>query len=479
MKRINTLLIISMFLALNVLGQEKPNVLFIAVDDLNDYVSCMNGALKVPTPNIDKLASQGVLFANAHCQAPICGPSRASIMTGLYPSTSGNYLQLRDTDIVKSNEMTRNAIFMPDYFEQHGYKTMAVGKIYHNGDAAKTFDEYGGRFSWMGPKPKKRFKYDPSQIDGKIGNTQTDWGAYPKHDSLMADYQSAKWAIHKLQENHKKPFFMAVGFVRPHVPWYAPKKWFDKFPLSDIKLPPYKENDYDDISEFGKKVTNAPMMPTTEELIESGEWKNVLQAYMACVAFVDAQIGKVLEALEKSKYAKNTIVVLWADHGYHLGEKNRFAKQALWERDTRTVLIFKDINSEMGKICKEPVQLIDIYPTLLELCNLSPYKLAEGHSLGGLIKENDKNWSHPALTFYGKGNIAVRNDKFRLIEYEDGSLELYDLSKDPNEWRNLCNSNAHQKIIKNLKQYIPETWADLSKYSYYNFNKYFINKTDN
>ncbi|MCB9258781.1 MAG: sulfatase [Ignavibacteriales bacterium] len=474
---LNLILIYLLTLTLKVYGQRKPNVLFIAIDDLNDYVNCMDGSIKIPTPNIDKLAQQGILFTNAHCQAPICGPSRASIMTGLFPSTSGNYLQLKDVDIKKSNKTTRNAIFLPDYFEQHGYKTMAVGKIYHNGDAAKTFDEYGGRFSWMGPKPKERFKYDPSKIDGKKGSTQTDWGAYPEHDSLMTDYQSAKWAVNKLQQTHDMPFFMAVGFVRPHVPWYAPKKWFEMFPIDSIKTPPYKKDDFDDIPEFAKKVADAPMMPTTEELIKSGEWKDVLQAYMACVAFVDAQVGKVIDALEKSKYADNTIVVLWADHGYHLGEKNRFAKQALWERDTRTILIFKDINGISGIKSDNPVQLIDIYPTLLDLCDLPPNKMTEGHSLKSLINNTNKDWSNPAISFYGKGNIAIRNNQYRLIQYEDHSIELYDLINDPNEWHNLAESIEHQEIIKELIQFIPEEWADLSNYSNYDFNEYFIEKS--
>lgn len=461
MKNIKLLLVLLALLMLNVFGQDKPNVLFIAIDDLNDYANCMNGSIKVPTPNIDKLAQKGTIFTNAHCQAPICGPSRASIMTGLYPSTTGNYLQLKDRDIKKGNEAANKAIFMPDYFEQYGYKSMAVGKIYHNGDTANTFDEYGGRFSWMGPKPKERFHYDPSKFDHKVGSTQTDWGIYPEYDSLMTDYKSSKWAINKLQQKHDKPFFMAVGFVRPHVPWYAPKKWFDLFPLDSIETPPYKIDDFDDIPDFGKRVSNAPMMPTTEELIKSGEWKSALQAYMACIAFVDAQVGKVLDALENSKHADNTIIVLWADHGYHLGEKNRFAKQALWERDTRTLLIFKDIDGSSGKICVAPVQLLDIYPTLIDMCKLPPSELLEGHS----------------LSFYGEGNIAIRDQRFRLIKYEDGSLELYDMKNDPNEWYNLAKNKEYKNTIHNLTKYIPRHWAPLSEYSNYSFNKYFIKKS--
>lgn len=457
----------------NLQAQDRPNILFISIDDLNDYVNCMNGSVKALTPNIDRLASQGVLFNNAHCQAPICGPSRASIMTGLYPSSSGNYLQLNDPNIKKSNDLTAKSTFMPDYFESFGYKTMGAGKIYHGGDKANTFDEYGGRFDWFGPKPPERMNYDPSILPHKSGGTMTDWGAYPEHDSLMTDYKVANWAISKLQEQHDSPFFLAAGFVRPHVPWHVPKKWFDQFPLEDIVLPPYKADDMDDIPELGKRVNEAPMMPTTEELIASNEWKPAVQAYLASIAFVDYQVGKVLDALENSTYADNTIVVLWSDHGYHLGEKNRFAKQALWERNTRTVLIFKPLFNTATKLIQEPVQLLDIYPTLLSLCNLPEYELSEGHSLIPLMKNEQEEWRYPAISMYGEGNVAIRTKNYRLIRYEDDSFELYDMVNDPNEWNNLAGNKSYDQIKEELAGWIPEVWAPISPYSYYKFNEYF------
>jgi len=456
-------------------SQEKPNVLFIGIDDLNDWVGCMDGHPQTKTPNIDKLASEGILFTNAHCQAPICGPSRASIMTGLFPTTSGNYLQLNDKDIKRSNKIAQKAIFLNDYFEQYGYNTMGVGKIYHNGDGAETFNEYGGVFEKMGPKPKKRFNYNPAWF-GKPGNTQTDWGAFPDVDSKMPDYKSAAWAVERLKQKHEKPFFLAVGFVRPHVPWYVPQKWFNKFPVEEIYSPPYLITDMDDVPEMGKRVTDVPMMPTTEWLIETNQWKDVLQAYLACINFVDSQIGKVLQALEESEYANNTIVVLWSDHGYHLGEKNRFAKQALWERDTKTVLIFKTPDGKSNQKCDKPVQLLDIYPTLVELCNLPGNEMNEGHSLVSLINnpESDK-WTYVAISSYGKNNIAITDNRYRLIQYEDSSIEFYDLKNDPNEWINLANQKKYQKKISRLKSFIPKRQADLSKYSYYHINEYFKN----
>jgi arylsulfatase A-like enzyme len=455
-----------------VAAQQKPNVLFIAIDDLNDWVGCMEGHPQALTPNIDRLAAQATLFTNAHCQAPICGPSRASVMTGIYPSRSGNYLQLNDQEIKKSNDVVAKTTFLPDHFEAHGYKTMAVGKIYHNGDGAKTFQEYGGVFEKFGPKPQKRMKYDPAWF-GDVGSTQTDWGAYPEHDSLMPDFKSAEWAKAKLSEVHNSPFFLAVGFVRPHVPYHVPQKWFDMFPADQIITPPYKKDDYDDIPEMGRRVNHAPMMPTTEWLIETNQWRDMLQGYLACVAFVDAQVGKVLDALENSRYASNTIVVLWSDHGYSLGEKNRSAKQSLWDRSTRAPLIIKDIKGKSGQKCPAPVQLIDMYPTLIDLCGLKPLDYLDGNSLMPLLSNPGKQWEHTSRIMYGEGNAAIVGHRYRLIQYEDGSQELYDLKKDPNEWTNLAAKKKYQKTIALMHKDLPTEWAKNSEWSIYPFNEYF------
>ena len=459
-------------------AKPKPNVLFIAIDDLNDWVGCLGGHPQTISPNIDELASKGLLFTNAHCQAPISGPSRASIMTGLFPSTSGNYFHVSDGNIKKSNDVAGSVEFLPDYFEKYGYKTMGVGKIYHNGDKAETFDEFGGVFleNMYGPTPETRFKYDPTWFDDKVGGTQTDWGVYPENDSILPDYKSAQWAISKLKENHKKPFFLAVGFIRPHVPWYVPQKWFDMFSTADIITPPYNPNDFDDIPEMGVRVSDVPAMPTTEWLIETNQWKEVVRAYLACIAFVDEQVGKVLEQLNNSSYADNTIVILWSDHGYHLGEKNRFAKQALWERNTRVPLIIRTPDMKQGKKTNAPVQLIDMYPTLVELCGLPEYQLAEGKSLLPLIKNPRKKWNHTAKSVYGINNIAVRNERYRLIQYEDNSLELYDLKKDPNEWVNLAEQKKYKKIISILRSSIPQGWADSSQYGNPPNSNYFNSK---
>jgi arylsulfatase A-like enzyme len=215
------------------------------------------------------------------------------------------------------------------------------------------------------------------------------------------------------------------------------------------------------------------MMPTTEWLLERGAWKDAVQAYLASIAFVDHQVGKVLDALERSDYAQNTIVVLWSDHGYHIGEKNRFAKQALWQESIRVPLIIKAPNISKTGTCSAPVQLIDMYPTLLELCGLPAYDKAEGHSLVPLLKRPGSSWKHHALSFYGVGNFAVTGKRYRLIRYEDGSQEFYDLKKDPNEWTNLAGEKKYQRRKARLEASIPKTQAPLAKQSKYNINAYF------
>jgi iduronate 2-sulfatase len=452
---------------------KQPNVLFIAVDDLNDWIGCIGGHPNTKTPNIDKLASQGTLFTNAHCQAPICGPSRASLMTGLLPSTTGIYGMVGDNRIRESNDATRICTFLPEYFKQYGYKTMGIGKLFHNHAPEGVFDVSSGRIPGFGPAPKKRLKWD-GKSGPDHGGTSTDWGAFPNEDKEMPDYLSAQWTIERLGENHEKPFFLAVGFLRPHVPWHVPQKWFDKFPPDQLETPPYLPNDYDDIPEIGKQIADLPMMPTTEWAIEHNEWRNIVQAYLACVSFVDFYIGEILTALEKSRYADNTIIVLWADHGYFIGEKNRFGKHAIWERATRAPLIISAPGYKKGQVSGKPVGMIDIYPTLLDLCNFQSNSQNEGHSLKPLLMDPNADWPHVTITTYGRNNHAIRDEFFRYIHYEDGSEELYDHRNDNDEWYNLANEKNYQTEKERLKQFLPEINRPWAPTSVYDYNKYFI-----
>ena len=450
----------------------QPNVLFIAVDDLNDWIGVMRGHPDALTPNMDKLASRGVLFQNAHCQAPLCGPSRASVMTGLRPSTTGIYGMIDDNRIRDDNEATRDIILLPEYFQREGYHTMGIGKLFHEHAPQSLFDESGGRATGFGPVPKKPFKWSGKAPEG-YGGTGTDWGAFPEEDSLMPDYQSAMWACERLKKNYDKPFFLAVGFLRPHAPFYAPQRWFDQYQLSGIDMPPYKPDDLSDVPEKALAINDLPMMPSTIWAIESGEWANIVHAYLASVSFVDDQVGKLLKALEASPYADNTIIVLWSDHGYRLGEKGTFAKHALWEEATHAPLIFAGPGVPQGKVVAEAVELLSIYPTLLELSGLPAYKKNEGRSLVPLMEDPATKTEGYAITTYGMNNHSVRTKDYRYIRYEDGTEEMYDHRKDPNEWKNVAGEKSYRKTIGRMKKYLPDVNVPWTRHSSYNFQPYF------
>lgn len=454
-----------------------PNVLYIAVDDLNTYVGCLGGHPNAITPNIDRLAAKGMLFENAHCQAPICGPSRASIHSGLRPSSSGIYLQISDKKLREASGATRSATFLPDYLEQHGYRTWGCGKIFHKGDGAGMFDDFG-HGSNMGPKPAKRINYDPAWFEDRKGTTQTDWGAFPDEDEEMPDYKTADWVIDRLRrlsqepEGERQPFFLAAGFVRPHVPWTVPKVWFDKHDLKGIELPAYNPDDANDLPAISRRVNEAPMMPAMDWLLKDDRWKELLQGYLASTTFVDHQIGRVLDALEESGLADSTYVVLWSDHGYHVGEKGRVAKQSLWRESSRVPMVFAGPGIGKGR-CGRPVQLLDVYPTLLDLLDLPGNPQNEGHSLKPLLHDPKADWDHVAITTYGRNNHAVEDDRYRYIHYEDGSEELYDLEKDPHSWKNLAANPETSSIRERLRKHLPSVNVPNSKASRYDFNDYF------
>lgn len=459
---------------------KHPNVLFIAVDDLNDWLGCMNGHPNTKTPNMDKLASQGVLFTNAHCQAPLCGPSRASLMTGLRPSTTGIYGMIDDNEIKNDNEVTKDIVFLPEYFKNNGYYTMGIGKLFHHHAPEGLFHESGGRAKGFGPLPPKRFVWDGfgTSDKKKYGRTSTDWGAYPEVDSLMPDYQSADWAIDRLGRDFDSPFFLAVGFLRPHVPLYVPQKWFDMHPVESLEMTPYNPNDLDDVPPVALQINDLPMMPSTQWAIENGEWANIIQAYLACISFVDHQIGRVLEALENSKYADNTVIVLWSDHGYRMGEKETFAKHALWEEATNAPLMFAAPDLPKGKVINEPAEMLSIYPTLLDLCGLPAYDRNEGIDLVPLMLSEQTPEDFTAITTFGMNNHGLRTSQYRYIQYEDGGEELYDHETDPNEWTNLAGAPEYETTKEELKEFLPTVNEKWNVHSEYSFQPYFVEQKE-
>ncbi len=427
------------------IADDKPNVLLISIDDLNDWVGCLGGHPQALTPNIDRLTESGVLFGNAHCQSPVCNPSRASMMTGRYPHTTGIYFLSPD---LKQAPVLEGVLTLPEVFAANGYKTMASGKIFHGGDK-RFFQEYH-RSGGFGRKLKEK-------ISQPHGHPLWDWGAIPVTDDEMSDMVCAKWAANKLEKTYDQPFFMGVGFYRPHVPMYTPPKWFDMHPREKIQLPLVRDDDRDDLSQYAIDLTNLMhVSPTHQWVTEAGQWEHAVQAYLASVTFADHCVGLVLDALESSQYADNTIVVLFSDHGFHLGEKQRWAKRSLWEDGTRVPLVISSPGFDGGQRTDRPAELIDVFPTLLELAGLPNDPSQEGQSLVPLMKNPNKAWEHPAITTFGLGNVAIRSTRYRFIEYVDGSREFYDLSKDPHEWTNLASNPEYAELIAQHAAFLPK-----------------------
>jgi arylsulfatase A-like enzyme len=425
----------------------RPNVLFIAIDDLNDWTGCLGGHPDVKTPNIDRLASRGVLFSRAYCSAPACNPSRASLLTGILPSTSGCYHNDQPWRPVMPDAVT-----LPRHFMDQGYHVAGRGKIYHGGQNDKTgwheYTEKGGD-----PKPAKL------PANGIPKTAHFDWGPVDVTDDDMDDTKVAKWASAFLQKEHDKPFFLAAGLFRPHLPWYVPRQYFDMYPLDKIALPNVNEDDLDDVPPLGRKMAKPD--GDHRKVIESNNWRRAVQGYLASITFTDTNVGRLLDALDKSRYADNTIVILWGDHGWHLGEKLHWRKFALWEEATHAPLMIAAPGvSKAGVASPRPVSFVDIYPTLCDLCGLPGPKQLEGTSLKPLLENPNKTWDRPALTTHGRENHSVRSERWRYIRYRDGSEELYDHENDELEWTNLAGKPEHAEVKKKLAARLPEVNAE-------------------
>lgn len=431
---------------------EKPNVLLIAIDDMNDWVGCLNGHPGTKTPHIDRLAKRGTLFTNAHCQAPICNPSRTSVMYGLRPSTSGIYM---NSPRPWSVPHLADKVTLPRWFAQHGYETLTTGKIYHGSGLPH------GDFDVVGPRPGQRL----NKLDARLRKDLPagvhglwDFGPQEYKESLFQDYADASWAIGELGKEREKPFFLAIGFYRPHVPFYAPVRIFNDLPLDKVTLPPVKLDDRDDLPAAATEITTNRSPPPHAWFVENDAWKPAVQAYLACIRWTDEQVGRLLDALDASAHAQNTIIVLYSDHGFHLGEKLRWTKFSLWERSTRVPFIISAPGFPKGQRCGHPAELLSVYPTLADLCGLEKNSAVEGVSLRPLLKDAAAAWPHAAITTHGKDNHSIRDRRYRYIRYYDGSEELYDMQSDPNEWKNLAFgaiSPAHQSVMARLAKSLP------------------------
>ncbi|WP_298869008.1 sulfatase [uncultured Gimesia sp.] len=421
----------------------RPNVLFIAVDDLNDWISCLGGHPDCKTPNIDRLASRGVLFKNAHCAAPACNPSRAALMTGIRPSSSGVYLNSQPW-----RPVMQHAVTLPQLYRKHGYQAIGSGKIFHGryNDPA-SWDHYLKQTG--DPKPTPAVLNDPHSRAGTI-----IWGVLDVQDREMSDYKMASYAIDYLSKKHDQPFFLACGIYRPHMPWQVPRKYYDMYPLDQIQLPNVPKNDLDDLPPAGVRM--AKPGGDHARILKTKNWRYSVQAYLASIAFADVQVGRVIDAVDASPHAKNTIIVLWGDHGWHLGEKHHWRKFSLWEEATRAPLMMVVPGvTKAGSQCEQAIDFMNIYPTLCELCSLPVGKHLDGVSLVPLLKNPAKTWDRPALTTHGRLNHAIRGNRYRLIRYRDGTEELYDHKHDPMEWKNLAEEAKYVEVKQQLAQWFP------------------------
>ena len=431
-----------------------PNVVLIAIDDLNDFEGFLGGHPQARTPHMDALAARGVVFTNAHCQAPLCNSSRTSLLMGLRPSTTGVYAL---DPWFRTDPKYKDWVTLPQHFARGGYTTLATGKIYHDAYPPKEGRVDGTEFSVWGPHenhgpiPPRKFVTTPDAI--KL----MDWGVFPERDEELGDHKVATWAAERLKSMPRdKPFFLSVGFRRPHVPCFAPQKWFDLYPESEVQLPPIKADDRADTPRFSWYTHWKLPEPRTAWMERAGELRKFVRAYLACVSFVDEQVGRVVRAIDDAGLGENTIIVLFSDHGYHLGEKGVTGKNTLWERSTRVPLIVVAPGvSKVGGRCAEPAELLDIYPTLADLAGGSLQNKLDGRSLRDQLVDPAKPSPRLAITTQGPGNHAVRSRDWRFIQYADGSRELYDLKADPNEWANLAGDSKYTEVITEHAKWLP------------------------
>ncbi len=431
----------------------SPNVLFIAIDDLNDWVGCLGGHPQANTPNLDRLARRGTVFLNAHVQAPLCNPSRASLLTGMRPSSTGIYGLAPG---IRSVAVTTNVVALPQYFSRNGYFTAGFGKVFHDGSIPAALQKF--EFDVWGPAPgmplpKEKFVHTPDDLRAM------DWGVFPADDRAQPDWITADNAIAQLQNRPKdRPFFLAAGFRLPHVPCFASQKWFGRTPPeSQIVLPPWLEDDRRDTPFFSWYLHWKLPEPRLSWLRKSNQWRPLVRAYLASTTFMDAQLGRVLDALDSSGEGSNTVVVAWSDNGWHLGEKGITGKNSLWERSTRVPLIFAGPGVTPGGRCVRPAELLDVYPTLVELCGLPAKAGLEGHSLAPQLRNASAPRKWPAITTHNQGNHSVRTEDWRYIHYADGSEELYNLRVDPNEWTNVVQVAANRSLVRKLSSWLPKT----------------------
>lgn len=434
---------------------KRPNVLFIMLDDMCDWARYLGGNTQVVTPNLDRLAARGVAFANAYAAVPFSNPSRTALLTGLFPGTTGVYQNTHD---MADSEAVQSATLLPEHFHDNGYTTVWAGKIFHTRPGEERLERMwddmrfrdGGYGPWM-----KHMERPPQGMDWR------GYEAWDGPDTDFPDIVNSRHIIGFLQQKHEKPFFAAMGIYRPHAPYTVPARFFDMYDPDGIELPYVPDDDLDDLPPYALATFYPPVCDVRQELAQwrkDGTWKNLVRAYLAGVTFADYVVGSLLDALEASPYADNTIVVLLGDNGFHQGQKQRFSKMSLWREACHVPLIVA-LPDGGGAEVQAPVSLLDIYPTLSSLCGLAAPAGLEGNDLAPLVKSPAAAWDKPCLSNYIRGNCTVHYKHWNYIRYADGSEELYDIAADEDEHHNLAGKPEHQALMQSLRRHIPTEWA--------------------
>lgn len=433
----------------------KPNVLFIAIDDLRDWVHYLGVNEQVKTPHFDRLAARGMAFTRAYCASPLCNPSRAALLSGMRPGATGVYGNNIDWRKAIPTEVTT----LPLHFKNNGYYVAGAGKIYH--------DSMRRESDWSDYLPKKgngdeddaldkeQLKAQRSGVHRVVpGESNIKLGPTGGGDETMEDYQSISYILGKLGEKRDQPFFLACGLHKPHLSWTVPKKYFDLYPLDSVLLPKNLETDLDDVPPIGVQFAK---QREHEAIVREGKWKECVQAYLATITFADAMIGRLLDGFDQSGHAADTIVCCWSDHGWHLGEKLHWHKSTLWEEGTRAPHIWVVPGlTQAGATCNRPVDYMNVYPTLCDLAGVPLPKHLQGASMKPLLADPAATWDRPAVTTFQFNNHTVRSDRWRYIHYADGGEELYDHEKDPREWTNLAKDPQFDSVKAELAKWLPK-----------------------
>ncbi|MEY2881554.1 MAG: Choline-sulfatase [Verrucomicrobiota bacterium] len=425
-----------------------PNILFIAFDDLRDWLGYL-GHAQAQTPNFDRLAQRGTSFTRSYAISTVCNPSRASTLLGLRPGATGIYGNTTDW-----RDVARDLVTLPQHFKAHGYTVLGTGKISH--DAWQRPADWTDYFqaptvgNWQEHLVARGGKLPPAAF--AVGRNVVTPLDVP--DADLSDHANTSWAIAQLQRHHTQPLFLALGIRKPHPLFEVPRKYFDLYPLEKIQLPKVNDHDRDDLPKGGLRMAG----PTEEhdDIVKADKWRELVQAYLACISFADAQLGRMLDALDASPLRDNTIVVLWSDHGWHLGEKQHWHKFTLWEESARAPLLWVAPGlTRPGSVCARTVDFTHIYPTLCDLAGLPRPAHIEGLSIRPLLADPAATWTTPAVTTYKFGNHAVRSERWRYIRYEDGGEELYDHDADPLEWKNLAGDAQFAAIKTEHARWLP------------------------